>query len=60
MPPLVGLVASLIVAAAAFVGVVKSNRTNREAILATLSAVERGHTCPNLVGLIRNSRIAAR
>lgn len=34
VPPLVGLVGSLIVAAAAFAGVVKNNRTNRDAIAA--------------------------
>ena len=32
MPPIVGLLGSIVVAAAAFVGVIKNNRTNRAAI----------------------------
>jgi len=35
VPPLVGLLGSIIVATAAFFGVSKSNRTNQQAIVAT-------------------------
>ena len=35
VPPLVGLAGSMILATVAFVGIVKSNRTNKEAITAT-------------------------